>query len=206
MAGSKVFLAICTFMFLFSVVWLVDYAAEALGKDLIPGMQTYENATTSWANSGQSQEIGSSCQPLSDGFPQSITQWKDRIETYSCKRGISADLTAGVVWRESNGKQYARSYQDAAGLMQVMAKDSIDSGTGTIFMCNTGPCFADRPTVAELFDPDINFDWGTKILAQYTNQFGLDAGLKAYCGGDALYANEVICLSRKKDWSSCVHR
>lgn len=114
---------------------------------------------------------------VSPKFPETILQWCDWITHYSQLRGLSPDLIAALIWQESGGNHLAYSKSGAVGLMQVMPSDGI----AATFNCVNGPCFATRPTTAELQDPEFNIAFGTKYLAQQVSRFGdLRAALKAY--------------------------
>ena len=56
----------------------------------------------------------------------------------------------------------------AVGLLQVMPRDGIAAD----FECANGPCFASRPTIAELLDPAYNLEYGTRMLAGLINRLG----------------------------------
>lgn len=97
--------------------------------------------------------------PLS--FPVSILQWCQAIESNAHTTGLPAKLIAAVMLQESGGDPQAYSSSGAVGLMQVMPRD----GLAAEFMCINGPCFAARPTIAELEDPDFNLSYGSQMLA-----------------------------------------
>jgi soluble lytic murein transglycosylase-like protein len=79
--------------------------------------------------------------------------------------------------------------------MQVMPRDGLASG----FQCINGPCFANRPSMDELFDPAFNISYGTGYLAGLVlkNQNLRDA-LYAYgpAGVGYSYADHVIQVYR----------
>jgi hypothetical protein len=52
--------------------------------------------------------------------------------------------------------------------MQVMPRD----GKAAEFMCINGPCFANRPTIAELQDPTFNISYGAQMLANLFTKHG----------------------------------
>jgi hypothetical protein len=52
--------------------------------------------------------------------------------------------------------------------MQVMPRD----GLAADFMCINGPCFASRPTIAELQDPEFNLAYGSRMLANLYAKHG----------------------------------
>jgi hypothetical protein len=114
---------------------------------------------------------------VSDRFPPNILQWCSLITTYAEKNHLSPDLIAALIVQESGGKPLAYSHSGAVGLMQVMPRDGI----ATKFMCKNGPCFANRPTIAELQDPEFNISYGTRMLSGLFNRFGnMRDALKSY--------------------------
>lgn len=128
--------------------------------------------------------------PLS--YPQSIHEWCQLIETASKNYGLDSRLIAAVMLQESGGQRDAYSKSGAVGLMQVMPKDGIAEK----FMCINGPCFANRPTMQELFDPSFNVDYGSRMLSNLINKHGnwRDA-LKAYGPMDVGYYYADLVLS-----------
>jgi hypothetical protein len=130
---------------------------------------------------------------VSSSFAQSILQWCTLITTYADYHGLPPDLVAAVMLQESGGKPLAYSHSGAVGLMQVMPRDGI----ATKFMCINGPCFTNRPTIAELQDPEFNIAYGTKMLAGLASRFGnyRDA-LKSYGPMDVGYgyADKVLAI------------
>lgn len=97
---------------------------------------------------------------LSPLFPPAIQQWKSEIENQARINGIDANMIASVILIESGGDALAYSPCGAVGLMQVMPKD----GLAESFTCNGQPCFSTRPSMAELFDPKFNIEYGTSLL------------------------------------------
>lgn len=132
------------------------------------------------ANQSLQSEIADSNNPhcqVSERFPERVRQWCDLIMTASAKHDLPPDLIAAVIWIESGGNPLAYSHSGAVGLMQVMPRDGLASQ----FQCVNGPCFANRPTIEQLQDPQFNINYGTKLLAGLVKRHGnyRDA-LKAY--------------------------
>lgn len=128
---------------------------------------------------------------VSDKYPDSVRQWCDLITMYAGKFGLSPDLVAALIWQESGGKPRAYSKSGAVGLMQVMPRDGIAAS----FMCKNGPCFAKRPTINELQDPEFNIKYGTRMLARLVNERGnMREALKSYGPKDVgyYYADKVL--------------
>ena len=77
--------------------------------------------------------------------------------------------------------------------MQVMPRDGIAAS----FECPNGPCFASRPTIEELQDPDFNIEYGTRMLAGLLGRYGnLREALRAYgpMNSGYSYADKVLAI------------
>jgi soluble lytic murein transglycosylase-like protein len=128
---------------------------------------------------------------LSDQYPQSILQWSDIIADASQEHRLDPNLIAAIILEESNGDAQAYSRSGAVGLMQVMPRDGIAAS----FMCINGPCFTNRPTMQELFNPHYNIHYGTEMIAGLLNKYGdLREALKSYGPRDMgyQYADQVL--------------
>lgn len=114
-------------------------------------------------------------------YPNTVAQWCFLIEAEAAEHGIDPLLVASVIKHESNGQphagstvqvingiEYHTSVSGAVGLMQVMPSDGISAYA----QCINGPCFAGRPTSAELYDPAYNIHFGTQMLAGLINKWG----------------------------------
>ncbi len=115
---------------------------------------------------------------------------------YSGKNGLAPGLVAAVILQESGGNRQAYSIDGAVGLMQVMPSD----GLAASFQCPSGPCFARRPTTAQLLDPEFNISFGTSMLAGLVQKFNsLRDGLKYYgpSGVGYAYADGVLAIWKK---------
>lgn len=133
---------------------------------------------------------------LSEGFPDSILQWCQLITHYSTQRGLSPDLIASLILQESGGNSDAYSHSGAVGLMQIMPRDGIAAG----FMCINGPCFGSRPATDELWDPEFNISYGTKMLAGLINHHGdVREALRSYGPMDVgySYADTVLAIQQR---------
>lgn len=105
--------------------------------------------------------------------------------------GLDANLIAAVIQVESAGNPDAYSYSGAVGLMQVMPRDGVAAN----FHCINGPCFASRPGMDELFEPEFNIRYGSNLLAGYISKNNtLRDGLFAYgpAGVGYGYADQVL--------------
>lgn len=119
---------------------------------------------------------GAACE-VSPKFPDKILRWCELITEQANRRGLPPDLIAALILQESGGNPTAYSKSGAVGLMQVMPRDGLAAG----FMCVNGPCFSNRPTIAELEDPGFNVSYGTKMLAGLLNKKGnMRDALKSY--------------------------
>ena len=130
---------------------------------------------------------------VSRRFPDEVRQWCGWITHFSEQHDLSPDLIAGLVWYESGGKARAYSRSGAVGLMQVMPRD----GLAAEFMCANGPCFASRPTRAELEDPQYNLEYGTRMLAGlWKRHQDLRQALKSYgpAGVGYSYADKILAI------------
>lgn len=129
---------------------------------------------------------------ISSRYPVEIQQWCELIiknaETYS----IEPNLIAAVMLQESGGNKNAYSNSGAVGLMQIMPKDGIAEN----FMCINGPCFSNRPTMEELFNPEFNIEYGSRMLNNLYGKYGnWRDTLRAYGPMDVGYQYADIVLS-----------
>ena len=133
---------------------------------------------------------------VSQAFPDAVYQWCGIITRYANEHGLEPDLVAAVILQESGGDPGAISRSGAIGLMQVMPRD----GAAASFMCVNGPCFANRPHSAELYDAEFNLEYGTRMLAKLVERHGnLREALKAYGPMDRgySYADKVLALYQR---------
>ena len=131
----------------------------------------------------QTDSLAVSCS-LGSRFPDSIQRWCELIETNASQSALDPNLIAAVMLQESGGKPDAYSKSGAVGLMQVMPRDGIAAS----FQCINGPCFAARPSIEELSDPDTNVAYGTKMLAGLISKHGSTReALRAYGPMDVGY-------------------
>ncbi|MBI9043038.1 MAG: transglycosylase SLT domain-containing protein [Anaerolineaceae bacterium] len=129
---------------------------------------------------------------ISDQYPQSIQKWCPIILANTEGTGLEAELIAAVMLQESGGNPQAYSSSGAVGLMQIMPRDGIAAS----FICQNGPCFASRPTMQELYDPEYNIAFGTRMLAGLVNKYGNHReALKAYGPMDVGYYYADLVLS-----------
>ena len=133
---------------------------------------------------------------VSSKYPEDILQWCELITAEAEQTGLSPDLIAALIWQESGGNPLAYSKSGAVGLMQVMPRDGLAAN----FTCANGPCFASRPSIAELQDPEFNVDYGTGMLAGLVKHSGsLREALKAYGPMNVgyYYADKVLGIFQR---------
>jgi len=129
---------------------------------------------------------------ISPSFPANIQRWCSEIEFYSNIYDLDPNLVAAVMLQESGGDPNAYSKSGAVGLMQIMPRDGIAAS----FNCINGPCFSNRPSMEELFNPEFNIEFGVKMLSNLYGKFGnwRDA-FKSYGPMDMGYGYADIVLS-----------
>jgi hypothetical protein len=128
---------------------------------------------------------------VSDRYPENIRRWCEMITKHSIRNNLDPNLIAALIWQESGGNPTAYSKSGAVGLMQVMPRDGIAKS----FMCANGPCFVNRPSIAELQKPNFNVKYGTNMLAGLMNKYGdTREALKYYGPMDVgyYYADKVL--------------
>jgi soluble lytic murein transglycosylase-like protein len=175
------------------MVFLMIIACLALTRGAIPVSSGAEGTPTAAENQVNDPEAADheACE-LSTSFPESILQWCELITRYANHHDLSPDLIAALIWQESGGSPSAYSSSGAVGLMQVMPRDGLAAN----FMCANGPCFANRPAIHELQDPEFNIQYGTRMLAGLFARYqDLREALKSYGPHDVGYAYADTVLS-----------
>jgi soluble lytic murein transglycosylase-like protein len=130
-------------------------------------------------------------------LPASVLRWCAPIEQAAAETNLDPTLVGAIIWVESGGDASAVSASGAIGLMQVMPRD----GAASTFQCVNGPCFASRPSTAELMDPAFNLHYGTALLAGLVESKGsLREALRAYGPMDQgyRYADMVLAAYGKR--------
>lgn len=157
--------------------------------EVVPTVEATEKAASS--HSEQKNET-SGCE-VSVRYPESILQWCGLIQKHARENGLDPNLIAAIILQESNGNPQAYSHSGAVGLMQVMPRDGIAAG----FWCSSGPCFAGRPSMDELYDPEFNIAYGTHMFAGLVQKHGnVRDALRAYgpTGWGYGYADKVLAI------------
>lgn len=174
---------------------LIFAATRLLSTSDIVSASSDKKIDTSSRTNQTSNETKPTC-TISSSYPLEIQQWCNVInmnaETYS----LDPNLIAAVMLQESGGNKDAYSSSGAVGLMQIMPKDGISEN----FMCLNGPCFSNRPTMEELFNPEFNIEYGSRMLVNLFEKYGnWRDTLKAYGPMDVgyQYADIVISIFEK---------
>lgn len=135
----------------------------------------------------------SDCMNKQHNYPETVTRWSYIICPVAEKKGFDPALLYALIWQESGGNPMAYSHSGAVGLMQVMASDGKARQL-------YGSMFKNRPTVAQLQDPETNIDTGTAILKGCLKEYGnMRDALKCYGPMDVgySYADRVLKLSKR---------
>lgn len=149
-----------------------------------------QNEAAISSDAAPSSQAAEGCS-LSEKYPSVIQQWCGLIDQYAGQNAVDAHLIAAVMLQESGGNEKAYSKSGAVGLMQVMPRD----GLAAAFQCGAGPCFAARPSIAELYDPEFNISYGSRMLAGLLKKRGdLREALRAYGPMDMGYRYADIVL------------
>lgn len=120
------------------------------------------------ASSNASLAISNPTSPLSRVYPSEVLQWEFIIIQNAQQYQLDPNLIAAVILQESGGNAQAYSASGAVGLMQIMPCDGIAQS----FICSGHPCFQNRPSMQELFDPEFNISYGVRYLAGLVNKYG----------------------------------
>ena len=155
-----------------------------------PSNEVAYAASSSQADENSAQS--NNCQ-VSLSYPYGILQWCEIITEQATLVELPPDLIAAVILMESGGDESAYSSSGAVGLMQVMPRDGIAAD----FECINGPCFASRPTIEELLQPEFNVEYGSQMLAGLVSNLGSPReALKAYgpMDVDYTYADRVLSI------------
>ena len=105
--------------------------------------------------------------PVNDKLEARLSNWSGLIEEKAAKRGLDPMLVRSVIKQESGGKNDAKSYVGASGLMQLMPNTARELG------------------VRDSHDPEQNVEGGTKYLSQMIKMFNgnVPVALAAYNWG-----------------------
>lgn len=177
--------------FLSSLMNITPPVARAQAIPIDPGIASHAPVPQEIENYASIE----SCQ-VNAQFPFEVHRWCNLVTHYATQNNLPPNLVAALIWQESGGDPDAYSRSGAVGLMQIMPRDGIAAQ----FQCINGPCFSDRPTMAELFDPEFNIRFGTRMLNQLIHRHGdLREALRAYGPMDVgyTYADKVLSIYQK---------
>jgi soluble lytic murein transglycosylase-like protein len=160
-----------------------------------PAVATVQAAVRGIQTAETQAEVGAGC-IWAGAYPQSVRRWCGLIEQAAGQTGLERGLLAALMLEESGGDPLAASRDGAVGLLQVMPRD----GTAERFQCIYGPCFAARPSITQLQDPEFNLTYGATYLARLVQQEGsLREALRAYgpMGTGYAYADAVLAIQAR---------
>ncbi|MFA4827272.1 MAG: transglycosylase SLT domain-containing protein [Candidatus Shapirobacteria bacterium] len=170
-----------------SQIPLTASSNESKYNRIDPGFKAAENSklqaayflpaswqTVSAGQNGQGQDVRAPYTLPYVGSGSVTPEFCSYIFRYAPQAGLDPYLIAGLISVESSFNPSAISSAGAVGLMQVMPRD----GLAAILYPGV---FDDRPTVAELLQPEFNVSYGTRLLANLKDYYGsLRDGLKHY--------------------------
>lgn len=144
----------------------------------------------SWAKNVRNQTANDPNDPAAGtGIPDATLQsFCGYIQQASAATGLEPSLIAAIITVESSGNPNAISNQGAVGLMQVMPSDGV---TAELFP----GYFSDRPTTAELLNPEFNIQYGSMLLAQFIQYWGSERDGILHYGPTGIgydYADKVL--------------
>jgi soluble lytic murein transglycosylase-like protein len=144
------------------------------------------------SNSSGQPDSSSGCS-IAASYPEAVRQWCGLIDSHATAQDLDPNLVAAVILEESGGNAQAYSSSGAVGLMQIMPRD----GLAASFTCGSRPCFASRPSMSELYDPEYNISYGTNMLGSLYRKHGsLRDALLAYGPANVgyYYADIVMAI------------
>lgn len=108
-------------------------------------------------------------EPVSGKWANVINKWDKIVTKWAATYNVSREIVHTIIILESRGNPDAiNNVSGATGLMQIMPKESG---------------FDTRPTQSELLDPNVNIEWGCKILQSNIKRFPqIEVALCAYGG------------------------
>ena len=182
--------------------WLIVLGI-LLGSLMITGFSTLLNGYFSSAN-GRNVFFDASVQKQisqcvsNDYIKHSVRMWCEDIVPSAQENNLDPLLVAAVIEIESAGNENAYSTSGAVGLMQVMPRDGLASQ----FQCVNGPCFANRPSMDDLYDPEYNISYGSRYLAGLISRSEGDIrqALMGYGPGDMGYRYADLVLEKYQQY------
>lgn len=174
----------------------VNDSARSDNTSLEPALKRKSSKGSDGSGPAAGSSASQAACKVSGLFPNKVLRWCGLISYYAARHELNPDLLAALIWLESGGNEIAYSKSGAVGLMQVMPKDGLASS----FMCVNGPCFADRPSITELQDPEFNVAYGTRMLAGLLRRHGsLREALRYYGPMNVgyYYADKVLGIYQR---------
>jgi hypothetical protein len=156
-------------------------SAAGEGTDVLSGMGIFMPDMICYVPTFEPVEIAGPAPPVPPlSLKEAVMRWEDLVKKHCGSFDPRLFLT--IIAVESGGNPNAiNSQSKATGLGQIMPREA-------------GGAFANRPTQAELLDPETNIQWMVKIYSgnyeRYKNStFPLERALCAYYGGTPLGNN-----------------
>jgi hypothetical protein len=168
-----------------------NHASSKAAVKSKPKLTKSSNPSKSASSNTSSQADSSSDCSVASSYPQTVRQWCNLIDPYARAQNLDPNLIAAVILQESGGNPLAYSSSGAVGLMQVMPRDGLAAG----FTCGSSPCFSSRPGMHELYDPEFNISYGSRMLGSLYGKYGgLRDALLAYGPANVGYYYADIVL------------
>jgi len=156
-------------------------AAQEKVQQLMFTPYSWQNQSTDKSNQYQTNQPKTD-QDLNQNFSSDVLSYCNQITSAATSVNLEPSLVAALISIESDGNPNAISNQGAVGLMQVMPSDAKDKdGNPLYFDCGGHDCFINRPTTAQLLNPQYNISYGTRLLSGMINYWGgVTEGLTHY--------------------------
>jgi soluble lytic murein transglycosylase-like protein len=143
-------------------------ATKPTAKAKAKKKSTSQSSGANDTSNNNNQSSSSSACSVAVSYPGAVTRWCSLIDQYAQDQNLDPNLVAAVIYEESGGNPQAYSSSGAVGLMQIMPRD----GLAASFSCGGSPCFSSRPSMNELYDPETNIAYGTRMLGSLVNKYG----------------------------------
>ncbi len=190
-------LAVVLFATLADISTVVLASSDGVATTLTPPAQKDVKQAVAQPTAPAAAKPSSDSCSISTKYPAAIRQWCTLIHKYAQPVGLEDNFIAAVMLQESGGNPKAYSKSGAVGLMQVMPKDGLASS----FQCKNGPCFAARPSMSQLFDPEFNISYGVRMLAGLIEKTGdIRSALRSYGPMDVDYYYADLVLKIYKNY------
>lgn len=168
--------AVNKLLILFAVLLLISVAPSTIST--MSGRKVSSASFVSEEQYKQEKIVQSTLKRHSQISPERINKLTKIIVRHSQNKKLDPKLVASIIVVESGGHSTAVSVAKAVGLMQIHVPT-----WGRVFD------FTERNP----FDPEVNIDLGTTILADYIKQYkSLDLALAAYEGTHDPAASDYV--------------